>query len=338
MTRSTVRLTLTLPTPSARAPSLSRWERERERESLGYRDTDARPKATPMTRIRPVRPGLAVIATLLAVVTASPAAAYWEFGHETVAKIAEANIRPQTRVAVRRLLAKSALLGTPECKARTMAEASVWADCIKPLKDANGKSRFGYAYSWHYQNVDICRPFDLSTPCKDGDCVSAQITRQAAVLKDKRAARKDRVQALAFLIHFVGDLHQPLHAGDKSDKGGNDAKADYGVYGPQRLNLHSIWDGLLAERALTTGPSLVRRYPAAVRTKIAAGDVTDWSRESWQVSHDAAYGSVMPDPCAPLPARATLDEATIEKLVPVARLEVERGGLRLAKLLDAALG
>ena len=70
----------------------------------------------------------------------------------------------------------------------------------------------------------------------------------------------------------------------------------------------------------------------------AAGDVTDWSRESWHVAHDAAYGSAMADPCAPTPARVTLDEATIEKLVPVARLEVERGGLRLAKLLDAALG
>ena len=285
-----------------------------------------------------IRPLPALIAAVALATTASPAAAYWEYGHQTVAQIAEANVRPRTRIAIRALLARSDLLGTPECKAATMAEASVWADCIKPLKDTDGKSRFGYAYAWHYQNVSICRPFDLTAPCKDGNCVSAQITRDVALLKNKRAPMKDRVEALAFLIHFVGDLHQPLHAGDKDDKGGNDAKADYGLYGPARLNLHSIWDGYLAERAISTRPTLIRRYPAAVRTALAAGTVTDWSRESWQISHDAAYGSVLSDPCAPTPARLKLDDSTIAKLVPVARLEVERGGLRLAKLLDSALG
>lgn len=269
---------------------------------------------------------------------AAPAAAYWEYGHQTIAKIAEANIRPKTRAAVRRLLATSALLGTPECKAATMTQASTWADCIKPLKDADGKSRFGYAYGWHFQDVSICRPFDLAPACKDGNCVSAQIERDVALLGNKRAPAKDRVEALAFLIHFVGDLHQPLHAGEKDDKGGNDVKAVYGTYGPQRLNLHSIWDGYLAERAISTGPSLVRRYPAAARRTIAAGSLTDWSRESWQVAHDATYASVMPDACGPTPPRVTLDEATIRRLVPVARLEVERGGLRLARLLDQALG
>ena len=286
-----------------------------------------------MTRALPLLAAAALAATV-----ATPAAAYWEFGHETVARIAEANIRPQTRTAIRRLLAQQALLGTPECKAGTMAQASVWADCIKPLKDAAGQPRFGYAYNWHFQDVNVCRPFDLVAPCKDGNCVSAQITRDVALLKDKHTPPKERVQALAFLIHFVGDLHQPLHAGEKDDKGGNDVKAVYGDYATPRLNLHSIWDGLLAERAITSGPPLVRRYPAAVRAEVAAGDVTDWSRESWQVSHDAAYGSVETDPCAPNPGSVTLDEATIERLVPVARLEVERGGLRLAKLLDEALG
>lgn len=278
-----------------------------------------------------------LIATVL-VAVASPAAAYWEYGHQTIARIAEANIRPQTRVAIRRLLAKQALLATPECKAGTMAEASTWADCIKPLKDAEGKPRFGYAYTWHFQDVSICRPFSLTDACKDGNCVSAQITRDVALLKNRRTPAKDRVEALVFLIHFVGDLHQPLHAGEKDDKGGNDVKATYGSYDPARLNLHSIWDGLLAERAISSGPSLVHRYAPALRNRVAAGTVTDWSRESWQVAHDAAYASVMADPCAPTPERVVLSEATIQKLVPVARLEVERGGLRLAKLLDASLG
>lgn len=294
--------------------------------------------ANAMTSNRRARSGLAAAVALAAVAFASPAAAYWEYGHQTIARIADANVRPRTRAAIRALLAHSDLLGTPECKAATIAEASVWADCIKPLKDANGKARFGYAYSWHFQDVGICRPFDLVAPCKDGNCVSAQITRDVALLKDKRAPMHDRVQALAFLIHFVGDLHQPLHAGEKDDQGGNKVLASYGAYSAPKLNLHSIWDGYLAERAISSGPALVHRYPAAVSARVAAGDVTDWSRESWQVAHDSAYGSVMADACAPTPPHVSLDEAQIERLVPVARLEVERGGLRLAKLLDEALG
>ena len=280
-----------------------------------------------------------VAAVLPALGFAAPASAYWEFGHQTVARIAYANVTPRTEAAIRRLLAETPLLDTPECPATTIEGASTWADCVKPLKGPDGKSRFGYAYNWHFQDVNICQPFTLEEACKDGNCVSAQITRDVAILKDRRAPAKARAQALVFLIHFVGDLHQPLHAGEKGDKGGNDVAAVYGGYGPRRFNLHSIWDGTLAERAITSGPSLVRRYPAAERRRIAAGTVTDWSRESWQVAHDVVYASALHgDPCAPSPAKVTLDEATIEKIVPVARLEVERGGLRLAKLLDQALG
>jgi hypothetical protein len=279
------------------------------------------------------------VVAVAALFAASPAQAYWEYGHQTIAQIAMANVTPRTRTAVTRLLAKTPLLDTPECPATTIEGASTWADCVKPLKNADGKPRFGYAYNWHFQDVNICRPFTLEEACKDGNCVSAQITRDVAILKDTHASDKDRAQALVFLIHFVGDLHQPLHAGEKDDQGGNKVAAAYGIYSPRRFNLHSVWDGTLAERAITSGPALVRRYPAATRARIAKGDVTDWSRESWQVAHDSVYASALGgDPCAPSPAKVTLSNATIDTLVPVARLEVERGGLRLAKLLDAALG
>lgn len=270
---------------------------------------------------------------------ASPAHAYWEYGHQTVAQIAQANVTPRTRVAIRRLLSQSALLDTPSCPAATIEKASVWADCVKPLKGADGKRRFDYAYNWHFQNVDVCAPFSLMPACKDGDCVSAQIDRDVRVLKSRRATPRERVEALVFLIHFVGDLHQPLHAGDRADKGGNEVSARYGIYAPKRFNLHSIWDGPLAERAITSGPSLVRRFPAGERRRIAAGTVTDWSREAWAVSRHYVYASAEGGDACGTPVKNTvLDDATIARLVPIARLEVERGGLRLAKLLDAALG
>lgn len=282
-------------------------------------------------------PFLAAFAALL--VLATPAQAYWEFGHQTVADIAYANVKPRTRAAIRHILATSPLLDTPQCPATTIESASVWADCVKQIKNPDGTSKFGYAYGWHFQDVNICQPFTLEEACKDGNCVSAQIEKDVAALKSPRTSPKDRVQALVYLIHFVGDLHQPLHAGEKGDKGGNDVAASYGIYSPRRFNLHSIWDGTLAERAITSGPTLVRRYPAAVKARIAAGDVTDWSRESWQVARDTVYASALHgDPCAPTPAHVTLTDADIARLVPAARLEIERGGLRLAKLLDKALG
>jgi hypothetical protein len=266
--------------------------------------------------------------------TATPAMAFWEYGHETVAAIAYKNVTPKVRGAIDRMLARSALMETPKCPARTIEQASVWADCIKALGP-----RFSYAYSWHYQNVNICKPFDVKGACKDGNCVSAQIERDVKILKDAGIPLRERIQALAFLIHFVGDLHQPLHAGDHDDLGGNRAKASYGIYVTEKLNLHTIWDGYLAERAISTAPSLVRLYSPQERTAMWGGTVEDWSRESWQAAHDFGYAAALGvDPCGPVPERAKLDEATIERLIDPMRGLVERGGLRLARLLDEALG
>jgi hypothetical protein len=266
---------------------------------------------------------------------ASPAHAYWEWGHETVASIAYRNVTPQVRVAVDRLLRNSQLLETPTCPARTIEQASVWADCVKTLGP-----RFSYAYNWHYQNVNICKPFDLKSNCPDGNCVSAQIDRDVKLLKDRGVPVRERVMALAFLVHFVGDLHMPLHAGDKGDLGGNRARSNYGIYSTERLNLHTIWDGLLAERAISTPPSLVRLYPAGERDAIWGGTTEDWSRESWQVARDTAYANAYGgDPCgASVPPRGTLTPEAIDALVDPARRQIVRGGLRLARLLNETLG
>lgn len=276
---------------------------------------------------------LIALFALAAAFLPAPALAYWDYGHETIAQIALRNVKPSTRAAIDKLLRQQGLLETAACPARTIEEASVWPDCIKQLG-----ARFSYAYSWHYQNVDVCQPFALKPACKDGNCVSAQIERDVKLLKDRSVPVRERIQALAFLVHFVGDLHMPLHAGDRGDLGGNQAKAQYGIYVTERLNLHSIWDGLLAERAISTPPSLVRVYSPGERNAVNGGTVEDWSRESWQVARDVVYASANGDPCGPAPARAGLDDATIEKLIPPARQQVVNGGLRLARLLDEALG
>lgn len=276
---------------------------------------------------------LVALAVALAALPA-PALAWWDYGHRTIADIALANVTPATRRALAALLRRSPELETPTCPAATLEQASVWPDCIKALGD-----RFSYQYSWHYQNADICKPFDLKPSCADGNCVSAQIDRNFRLLKDHSLPARERLTALAYLVHFVGDLHQPLHAGDHGDLGGNRVKSGYGIVANAHLNLHSIWDGYLAERAISTPPSLVHAYPAEEKARIAAGTTQDWSRESWAVSRDLAYATALDgDPCAaPQGERGALSDAQIAALVPVARQQVERGGLRLARLLDEAL-
>ena len=243
--------------------------------------------------------------------------------------IALANTSPGTARQVRALLARAALLETPTCAAATPAAASTWPDCIRNLS-----ARFSYTNPWHYQNVDICRPFDLKSACRDGNCVSAQIDRQVRLLQDRTVPRREKVAALAYLIHFVGDLHMPLHAGDRGDRGGNDVKTAYGVYAPDWLSLHGIWDTPLADRAVTTPPALVRAYPPAERAALTAGTTEDWSREAWTVSRDVSYRLAVGDPCGPKPtARDQLNEGLIRAAIEPQRLQVTRAGLRLARCL-----
>lgn len=273
---------------------------------------------------------------LLLAALPSPAQAWWEYGHETVAAVALRSVAPRTRAAIQQLLRHQKQLATPTCPARTIEEASVWPDCVKGLGD-----RFSYAYPWHFQDVDICKPFDLHSACAGGNCVSAQIARAQRMVADPALPTRERLMALIFLVHFVGDLHQPLHSAEHDgDQGGNRLHLAYGAM--TRTNLHSVWDGLLADRAISTAPAgaagILSTLDPAERKRLAAGSIEDWSRESWQLARDQAYGGVAPDICkAGVPAHPKLSEAQIEALVPVVRQQIARGGLRLARLLDEAL-
>jgi hypothetical protein len=260
--------------------------------------------------------------------------AYGFFTHEAIARMAMLNVRPETARAVRAMLrAAPPLIQTPECKAATPEQASTWPDCVRNLGE-----RFSYTANWHYQNVDVCQPFDLKAACRDGNCVSAQVERQVKLLQNRTVPQREKAMALIFLIHFVGDLHAPPHAGDRGDRGGNDVKASYGPVTARWLNLHSIWDSPLAERAVTTPPSPIRAYSPAERAALAAGTPEDWSREGWEASRDTAYALALGgDPCGPKPeGLVTVTPEAIEKMVPVQRRQIERAGVRLARMLDEA--
>lgn len=285
---------------------------------------------------RAIRTSWLTLAALALLAALPQQVSAWGFyAHRQTANIAEANVSHAARAEIRRLLRAERLIGTPQCPLKSLADASVWADCIR------GEGwRWGYTAAWHYRTTPICEAYNPRANCAGGNCVTAQITRAHRVLSDKSLPDNVRLEALAFLVHFAGDIHMPLHSGDKDDKGGNDRKADYGI--KPGYNLHAIWDSPLAERAISDpADPVVRRYAPAERAALAGGTPEDWGRESWQIARDFIYPSAFDtaDPCAgDLPLETALSQEDIVEAVPIARRRVVQAGLRIADLLESALG
>lgn len=277
----------------------------------------------------------------------APALAWGGYAHRLTASIADAQLSAPARREIRALLRAAPALNTP-CPLASIEDASVWPDCVRALPDG----RFGFSAPWHYQNISVCDAFDINAKCPNGDCVTAQIPRQQAILANRSLPAHERLQALAFLVHFVGDMHQPLHLGDKSDLGGNQVRADYGVKAPDRMNLHRIWDGELAERALTEPPAITPASITAAQRREwtggppdTAGKVAIWAQEAWAISRNIAYPELQdyPDTC-PIPpesrsrnARGKVTPAYISAATPPLRDQVAKAGTRIALLVEAAL-
>lgn len=268
--------------------------------------------------------------------SADAASAWGDYAHRLTGRIALSELTPSARAELDRLLAKSAQLHTPQCPMRTLADAASWPDCLRGMGD-----RYAYARSWHYQNIPRCGAFDINAACPDGDCLTVQIARQRAILADRRQPARARLEALGFVAHFVGDLHQPLHISDSGDRGGNSVRVRYGYDQAATLNLHRIWDRDLTERALTDAPALTpASVSAAQRALWSRGSVSDWARQSWALSSTIIYGKLpeLAAACTAPPAQVVVvDEAYYRAVAPVIREQVERAGVRLAVVLNAAL-
>ena len=273
----------------------------------------------------------ALIAALLALAPV-PALAWGEFGHRTTGAIALENIRPETRAGIARLLRAEKQLGTPECDLKSLSDATVWPDCVRRTR-----WRWGYTAAWHYRTTPICEDYQPWRNCSGGNCVTAQIERNQRLLADESLPAHIRLEALAFMVHFVGDIHMPLHSGDRDDRGGNGRETDYGIV--PDLNLHWIWDGPLAERAITSArPALVRRYSAVEKAEIATGTAPDWGRESWQLARDFVYPTAFDrEACGDeLPEQTALSQDDIVAAIPHSQRRIQQAGLRMARLLDEA--
>jgi len=276
-----------------------------------------------------------LLAFFAAFLLTSPAAAWWEKGHQTTAEIAMKLVQPETKKSIDDLLRQSAKLSSPTCPAKTIEDVSVWPDCIKKLGD-----RYSYAYGWHFQDLETCKQFDIHAMCSGGNCVTAQIARNQRLLADRKLPVYERLMALAFLVHFVGDLHQPLHMSEHDgDQGGNKVKARWNGLD---TNLHSLWDGQFTDPAIDAAPAgadgILGQVSPADRTAIAKGSIEDWAHESWDLSRSAVYGTVEPDICKPIPVNPIDVPLGLQQtLAPTIRLQIAKGGIRLARLLDEAL-
>jgi hypothetical protein len=207
----------------------------------------------------------------------------------------------------------------------TFSGSCAWADTVR-----NTTHRATYQY--HFINVDRGSPaIDWPRDCGAYDCVTAAVVRYARYLAETPRSRADslrRADALKFLGHFVGDLHQPMHAGFRDDLGGNLTAVQWGGANP---NLHAVWDGFLPGRAQTTtvadGVRLAGEVTDEERLAWRNVDVLGWTAESYQVTATQAYDfGTDPD----------LSGSYATRMSPIVVERLKQAGVRLAWLIQHA--
>jgi S1/P1 Nuclease len=257
----------------------------------------------------------AVAAFALTLVVASDALGWGQEGHRVVATIAERHLTAKARERVRQILG-------PE---GSLAAVSTWADEIRPSRPETAP--------WHYIDIPLnASAIDPARDCPNGDCVTAAITRFVAVLRDNASTPDAKSEALKFVVHFVADLHQPLHCADNHDRGGNDLHVTF--FG-ENVNLHSVWDALLVERIDPNTESYAKRLDAAltdsdIRT-FEQGTVEDWALESHAVAQKVAYGT------PPSGETLKLGADYFQTAAPAVDLQLQKAGIRLGFILNEAL-
>jgi hypothetical protein len=203
-----------------------------------------------------------------------------------------------------------------------MVLESNWADEIRSDRPETA--------AWHFVNIEIgSRGYNRRRDCPRDNCVVRQIEREIGLLRDPRSSHAARLEAFRFLIHFVGDLHQPLHAADRHDKGGN-ALVVY--QGRRRTSLHRVWDqgvvSALGPDAMSVAAKIAAETAPQDKAKIAAGTPADWANVSFRIAAREIYPRFPRFGSARLPRDYALRERT------VARLQLQRAGLRLAAILN----
>ncbi len=250
-----------------------------------------------------------------AALLSSPAALAWgQIGHRVVAELAQSRLTPVSRAAVADLLKGEA--------DATLAGNAVWADDVRKSEPA-----YQWTAALHWVNFEPgnCH-YDAAHSCADGLCVVGGIERFSSELADRELPRARRIVALKFLVHFVGDIHQPLHAGYARDRGGNEFQINYLRDG---WNLHSVWDSLLIESLQLNWRSYAERLEAmsvsrSLLDQAGIESSATWAEESCRISQAADF----------YPPRHKITRDYLESHRPVADERLRLAGERLAQRLN----
>lgn len=277
----------------------------------------------------PVYRGIFVLALVLSMWSA-PGMAFGPSGHRYVGYLAERYLCAETREALVPLLAAKSVPG------RSLAQAGVWPDTIRR------EPRWRHSGPWHYINVDdrgSLRGAIRRTP----DNVLTALQRFEAELRNASLPIPERAVALRFVVHFVADIHQPLHVGRAADRGGNEIAVRMGG---KPSNLHRVWDGQWLWKKGGPGPQamahgLPMRPGRTIRQWQAANPLA-WAQESLDLRPriygfessaartKAGHGLISPP--------VELSQAYLNQVHTILRQRLEMAGVRVAGHLNAALG
>ncbi len=234
--------------------------------------------------------------------------------HRIVAEIAQINLEPGIKARIAK-----------DFNIIKLSNISVWADKIRDERTGEKP--------WHYTNIAKGKKYyDRKRDCPRGNCVTEKIFQFETTLRDEKKSSDKRRDALKYLVHFVADVHQPLHLGNKEDRGGNEIKVTHDY---KETKLHALWDsGLIFLNKGQSLPGYARKLnrqisPADIR-KWSAGTAREWSDESRFLALKYAYPME-------LTALKQLKFEYVDQAHQVVKMQLSKAGIRLADLLNRAL-
>ncbi len=235
-------------------------------------------------------------------------------GHRITAEIASRRLSPQAAAAVGQLLAP-----------QNLPDVSTWADEVRR------RSEYSWSAPLHYVNLmPGTDHYDGQRDCPEGKCVVGAIQDEMRTLRDPSTPREKKAEALRFLVHFVGDVHQPLHVSHAHDKGGNDIAVEFFH---NRANLHQVWDSLILRRTQKSWQEYAQQLSDRINPDQQAEwardiDPARWATESYRLAVSHAYA---------IPKDGRLDQAYYERNLPVVEQRLSMAGVRLAAVLNSVL-
>jgi len=263
-----------------------------------------------------------LLASLLALALGQEAQAWGQEGHSIVAELAQRRLTPTARSKIMEILGGDV----------SMASVASWAD--------NVRDGFPKSYNWHFVDIPLGGyNYDPNRDCKDtsrGDCIINAIERSKRILANEMVDRKERKEALKYLIHFVGDVHQPLHT-VLEYVGGNTFPVtffvDPGRSRKEKTNLHIVWDSGVIRSTVWDWGAYVERLeekwlPGKDTMKLSGGTPVDWALDAHQIAINVAFKAEMD---------GDLGDEYLQSARPMVDQQLALAGLRLARLLNEVL-